>query len=209
MMHSRFYKTVELFLLFILIPVTLTLPAWPILKAVLGLMGFVYVVFYLLRIEKLKFRLASPLDWKRFWKRTFIKLLALAVLSVVYVFLFDKDNLFEIVLNKPKLWMVILLVYSLLSVYPQELVYRTFFFSRYKTLFSSKAQLVFINAIVFALAHLFFRNALVLVLTFLGGIIFALTFLKTKSTLLVSIEHAIYGCWLFTVGMGNMLGFPH
>jgi len=26
--------------------------------------------------------------------------------------------------------------------------------------------------------------------------------------LLVSIEHAIYGCWLFTVGMGSMLGFP-
>jgi hypothetical protein len=25
---------------------------------------------------------------------------------------------------------------------------------------------------------------------------------------LVSIEHAIYGNWLFTVGMGQMLAFP-
>jgi hypothetical protein len=25
---------------------------------------------------------------------------------------------------------------------------------------------------------------------------------------LVSIEHAIYGNWLFTVGMGEMLAFP-
>jgi len=47
-----------------------------------------------------------------------------------------------------------------------------------------------------------------MILTFVGGILFALTFQKTKSTLLVSIEHAIYGCWLFTVGMGEMLGFP-
>ena len=47
-----------------------------------------------------------------------------------------------------------------------------------------------------------------MVLTFLGGLIFAITYYKTKSTLLVSIEHAIYGCWLFTVGMGDMLGFP-
>lgn len=47
-----------------------------------------------------------------------------------------------------------------------------------------------------------------MILTFIGGLLFALTFKKTKSTLLVSIEHAIYGSWLFTVGMGEMLGFP-
>jgi membrane protease YdiL (CAAX protease family) len=67
---------------------------------------------------------------------------------------------------------------------------------------------ILINAGLFSLAHLFFRNALVMLLTFLGGILFALTFKKTKSTLLVSIEHSIYGCWLFTVGMGEILGFP-
>jgi membrane protease YdiL (CAAX protease family) len=66
-----------------------------------------------------------------------------------------------------------------------------------------------INAALFSLAHVFFKNALVMLLTFTGGILFALTFRKTKSTLLVSIEHSIYGCWLFTVGMGEILGFPH
>ena len=64
------------------------------------------------------------------------------------------------------------------------------------------------NAILLSLAHIFFRSTLVMFLTFIGGILFAFTFNKTKSTLLVSIEHAIYGCWLFTVGMGDMLGFP-
>lgn len=67
---------------------------------------------------------------------------------------------------------------------------------------------MFLNAIVFSLGHIFFKNSLVIILTFLGGILFAITFNKTKSTLLVSIEHVIYGCWLFTVGMGAMLGFP-
>ena len=69
-------------------------------------------------------------------------------------------------------------------------------------------MLILVNAVLFSLAHLFFRNALVMILTFLGGIVFALTYHKTKSTLLVAIEHAIYGCWLYTVGMGEMLGFP-
>jgi membrane protease YdiL (CAAX protease family) len=61
---------------------------------------------------------------------------------------------------------------------------------------------------LFSWAHIFFKNSLVMILTFLGGILFAITFKKTQSTLLVSIEHAVYGCWLFTVGMGSMLGFP-
>jgi len=105
------------------------------------------------------------------------------------------------------LWIVILFVYSLLSVYPQELVYRAFFFQRYQSLFRNDKLFIFINAIIFSLGHLFFKNSLVIVLTFLGGLLFAFTFNKTKSTLLVSIEHAIYGCWLFTVGMGTMFGF--
>ncbi|MEM5566908.1 CPBP family intramembrane glutamic endopeptidase [Psychroserpens sp. AS72] len=94
------------------------------------------------------------------------------------------------------------------SVYPQELIYRTFFFQRYQMLFKSQTLFILINATLFSLAHLFFKNGLVMILTFIGGLLFALTFKKTKSTLLVSIEHAIYGSWLFTVGMGEMLGFP-
>jgi len=103
---------------------------------------------------------------------------------------------------------MILFIYSFFSVYPQELIFRTFYFQRYECLFQNKNLFIFINATVFALAHLFFKNSLVIVLTFLGGLLFAFTYKKTKSTLLVTIEHAIYGCWLFTVGMGEMLGFP-
>ncbi len=98
--------------------------------------------------------------------------------------------------------------YSLFSVYPQEIIYRTFYFKRYSALFKNEKLFIFVNALVFSLAHLFFKSSLVIVLTFLGGLLFALTYLKTKSILLVSIEHAIYGCWLFTAGMGSMLGFP-
>jgi membrane protease YdiL (CAAX protease family) len=103
---------------------------------------------------------------------------------------------------------MILIFYTFFSVYPQELIYRTFFFQRYQSLLKNESLFILINAVVFSLAHIFFKNTLVLFSTFIGGIIFAYTYKKTKSTLLVSIEHAIYGCWLFTVGMGNMLGFP-
>ena len=99
-------------------------------------------------------------------------------------------------------------VYSLFSVYPQELIYRTFFYERYEALVKNEDLFIFINAILFSLAHLFFKSGIVLLITFIGGLLFAYTYFKTKSTLLVTIEHAIYGSWLFTVGMGTMLGFP-
>ena len=53
-----------------------------------------------------------------------------------------------------------------------------------------------------------FHSLLILLFTFIGGYIFAYTYQKTKSWFWVCAEHAIYGSWLFTVGMGTMLGFP-
>ena len=207
-MSSALYKLSEFFIIFIGIPVAFTFSfnAW--IKLSIGLIGFVYVVVVLLMTEKFKFKIAPDLNWKSFFKKTFLKLILIALITYLFVFFNDKDALFNVMTTKPKLWVIILFVYSFFSVYPQELIYRTFFFQRYKELISNKKLFIFINAIVFSLGHIFFRNTLVLLLTFFGGLLFAFTYSKTKSTLLVSIEHAIYGLWLFTVGMGDMLGFP-
>ena len=68
--------------------------------------------------------------------------------------------------------------------------------------------MIVVNAFVFSLAHIFLKNILVLFLTFIGVIAFALTYYTSKSTTLVCIEHALYGFWLFTVGLGEILAFP-
>ena len=207
-MQSIRYRLIEFFVIFILVPVSFVLeyPIW--IKLCIGLLGFVYVIYVLLKIENNVFKVRQHLNWKQFWMRVSIKLLVIALLTSLYIYFVDSENLFIVLRTKPLLWLGILFIYSFFSVYPQELIYRTFFFQRYESLFRNGALFILVNAAVFSLAHIFFKNALVMLLTFVGGILFALTFKKTKSTLLVSIEHAIYGCWLFTVGMGEMLGFP-
>jgi membrane protease YdiL (CAAX protease family) len=207
-MHSTRYKSLELLIIFVLIPLSFAFSYAPLLKLVIGVLGFSYIIFVLFKIEKIKIKIEKNVNWMAFWKSILIKLLIIVIITTLYVWFTDAKNLFTVLLNKPKLWVLILLFYSLFSVYPQELLYRTFFFKRYTSLCKNKNFFIFINALLFSLAHLFFKNTLVLLLTFIGGILFAITFKKTKSTLLVSIEHSIYGCWLFTVGMGNMLGFP-
>ena len=208
MMQSVNYRLVEFFIIFVLVPVSFAIyyPLW--VKALVAVLGFAYVLFVLLRVEKNKFKITKNINWKSFFKHTFLKCIGIAFLTSLFVYFTDKSLLFTIVINKPLLWLMILFIYSFFSVYPQELIYRTFYFERYDRLFQNKNLFIFVNAIVFSLAHLFFRNSLVIILTFLGGLLFAFTYKKTKSTLLVTIEHAIYGCWLFTVGMGEMLGFP-
>ena len=207
-MKSITYKLIEFFIVFILIPISFALEYSPFIKLGIGFVGFLYVIYLLLKVERKKFKVAQGLNWKQFWRETVIKLAIIAVLTTLFVWFTDNARLFEVLLNKPLLWLTILFVYSVFSVYPQELIYRTLFFERYAVLFQSTSFAIVLNAVVFSLAHIMFKSTLVLVLTFLGGLLFALTYTKTKSTLLVSIEHAIYGSWLFTVGMGTMLGFP-
>lgn len=207
-MQSTRYKFFELLIIFILIPISFDFDYLPLLKLIIGILGLSYIIYILFKVEKISLKIKKNINWKNFWISTLIKFLIIAIVTSTFVWLTDKPSLFNVVLNKPVLWLLILLFYSLFSVYPQELIYRTFFFKRYKSLFKNETFFIFINAILFSLAHLLFKNTLVLLLTFIGGILFAFTYNRTKSTLLVSVEHSIYGCWLFTVGMGNMLGFP-
>ncbi|MDO5980874.1 CPBP family intramembrane glutamic endopeptidase [Flavivirga spongiicola] len=207
-MNTTIYKGIEFLIIFILLPISFAMTYSIKLKVSIGIIGFIYIIYILLRVEKKKFKIASGLKWHIFWKQTIFKLIVIAILTTLFVWLTDNELLFNVLLNKPKLWVFILFIYSFFSVYPQEIIYRTFYFQRYKGLFKNETLFVFVNAIIFSLGHVFFKNSLVLVLTFFGGLLFAMTYKKTQSTLLVSIEHAVYGCWLFTVGMGGMLGFP-
>jgi len=208
MLSKKRYLLIEFFVLFILFPVSLVVDYPFLIKAGSVFVGFAYIIAILIKIEKVSFKVSLQLDWKLFFKRTALTFFTIAIITTGYVLYQDATSLFYVPRTNLKLFFVILGVYSLLSVWPQEVIYRTFFFYRYTVLFKNKSFLIFINAIVFSLAHIFFKNTLVLVLTFIGGLLFGITFLKHRSTILVSIEHAFYGNWLFTVGMGQMLAFP-
>jgi membrane protease YdiL (CAAX protease family) len=60
-----------------------------------------------------------------------------------------------------------------------------------------------LSAIAFSFAHIVFRNPWAILFTFVGGLMFASTYLKTRSNLAASVEHALYGCFVFTIGIGQ------
>lgn len=101
--------------------------------------------------------------------------------------------------------LLIFVFYPWISVYPQNVIYRAFFCQRYRPILGGGWGLILINAGAFSLGHIMFNNWIVLLLTFVGGIIFTRTYLKSRSLLLATIEHAMYGLFCFYLGIGVFL----
>lgn len=115
---------------------------------------------------------------------------------------FTPQWLFKLPIEKPQVWLTLLLIYPLFSAWPQEIIFRTFLFHRYKKIFKSKRLRVVISASVFALGHLMFANWIAVAGSFIAGLVFSVTYMHSRSTLLVAIEHSLWGVWLFTAGLG-------
>lgn len=111
--------------------------------------------------------------------------------------------MFNFIKRDPAFWALVMVLYPILSVVPQEIIFRSFFFARYPRLFSTPRLMILASGITFGLAHLVFHNWVAPGLCAIGGIMFARTYHQHCSLLLVAIEHALYGDFLFTVGLGR------
>jgi membrane protease YdiL (CAAX protease family) len=112
--------------------------------------------------------------------------------------------LFSFVRHSPGFWALVMVLYPVLSVYPQGIIFRAFFFERYRPLFSTPAAMIVASAAVFGFSHIIFRNPLSVALTFAAGLLFAWRYQATGSLLVSWLEHALYGCFVFTVGLGGL-----
>ena len=104
--------------------------------------------------------------------------------------------------REPAWWTVVMLLYPPLSVVPQGVVYRVFFSHRYRPLLPSPRARVIGSAAVFAFTHVVFGNWVAPALTGAGGLLFASTYERSGSALAAAAEHALWGCFVITFGLG-------
>ncbi len=134
------------------------------------------------------------------FKPIFYRFLLACVGLFVFTLVLEPARLFSFVREKPLWWMVVMVLYPILSVIPQELIYRTLFFKRYAIICGER--IVLASAIAFGLAHSLLGNVIAVSFCVIGGFLFAGTYRKHKSLALACIEHALYGCAIFTIGLG-------
>ncbi len=102
----------------------------------------------------------------------------------------------------PILMLMISILYPWLSAYPQEVTHRVFFFHRYEPIIGNGVFAFVLNVLVFSWLHVPMWNWVALVMTIPAGVLFAWTYLRTRSALASGFEHAIYGIWTFATGLG-------
>lgn len=205
---SNTIKVIEILFLFIVAPIVLLLPISITIKVIYVVLGVVYITLISIFIEKFqKVKLDKELRIRAF-KHIAFRFLIIVLATTLVLYYQNKEDLFNVIVNKPDLWLKFSGVYILFSVIPQELIYRTFFVKRYQSLVEKQWMFVFINSVLFSFAHIWFQSFTVLAFTFVGSLLFTNTYLKTKSTWLIILEHSIYGVWLYTVGYGELFMFP-
>ncbi|MBU4565965.1 MAG: CPBP family intramembrane metalloprotease [Desulfarculus sp.] len=102
----------------------------------------------------------------------------------------------------PQGWLLLLLLYPILAAYPQEVVFRGFFFQRYRPLFPDPRVMILASGVSFGLAHVFYGNWVAPVIAGLGGLLFGYRYLRSKSLVAVGMEHGLWGNLLYTLGLG-------
>lgn len=201
-------KSLEIVFLFIISPLILWFSIPIIYKVVYLFLGVAYITIISIFIEKFQKRKLDKKLRNRALKHIAFRFLIIALLTICILYIQDKEALFNVMLNKPSLWLKFSGIYILLSVIPQELIYRTFFVKRYQSLIKNNLLFLLINSLLFSFAHIWFQSWIVLSFTFIGSLLFTNNYLKTKSTWLVIFEHSLYGVWLYTVGYGALFLFP-
>ncbi len=201
-------KYLELFFLYVLAPIILLVDIEFVYKIPYFLIGFIYVGYLTIKEEKIEWKIEWRLKTRGLLVPLIIRFVFILIATVLFIYQFEGEKLFNVITTKPWLWAWFSVVYILLSVIPQEFLYRTFFFSRYRELFPNKWIFMAVNCLLFSFAHIWLQSPIVLIFTLVGGLFYFITYRRTQSLLFVCIEHAVYGIWLFTVGFGELFNFP-
>lgn len=200
----RWKLAAEFVLLFVLLPLGFRFKPFPfpVIPALWLLTA--YCLFHLLRDPSFdRTLLWNSVALRTRWLPIFSLFAMLAVLIAGGIYSMHSDWLFALVRRTPWFWLLVMVLYPVLSVYPQGIVFRAFLFQRYRRLFRTPVAIMIASALAFSFAHIVFRNWIAVTFTLVGGAIFAWRYRQSQSLLTSSFEHALYGCWMFTVGLGD------
>jgi uncharacterized protein len=202
----RLLLVLEFAVIFVVFPVVIYLRWIPNLP-IPYLLGVAVFAYFVLRRDQ-RFEMRSLVRWR--WREAgphfvpiLLRDLACLILLALTTRLFYPELLFSLIRRSVGVWAAIMILYPLLSVYPQELLYRAYFFHRYKPLFGDAWGMIVASALAFGFVHIIFGNWLAIAMCVIGGFLFSFTYRNTGSLLLTCLDHAIFGNFLFTIGLGK------
>ncbi len=204
MSNNKIYLAFEFTVLFIFLPIIPFLELFPLPKIPALIAMTLFCLFVLLADKSFNKKDLWNADvFKKHAKKILIRFIPAAAGLIILTLIIQPQFLFIFPRERFYIWVLVMVLYPILSAYPQELVYRTFMFHRYRNLFTNEKVKIAVSTLAFSFLHIIFDNYIAVILSLIGGYLFTITYRKSNSLFTVAFEHAIYGCFVFTVGMGN------
>jgi len=192
------FKWIELTVLYLILPL-LIIFNFVNLKYRWFLFAFIFVyIIVLINMMKPTLRDFKILGIKisKVLRLTFLYIIASLLILLILYF----QN--TISLNSLTFYLLVLIVYPLVSVPIQEIFFRFFYFHRYSNL-TSQNTIIFLNILLFAFYHKIYGGWISVILSFAGGIIITFIYLKYNSYWWACICHGILGIIVFVTGLGK------
>lgn len=190
------FKKIELIIITLLIPLViifLNLQTYVILFLI-----FTCFFIYIFRKEDLK-KIHLPKN-RYVYKKLVFKDLSLFIFLILFLDLLGQVKLIFYDLKNFHYLILLSLIYLVFSVIPQEIIFRYYFFTRYKDVFKSKYILITVNSFIFSIFHVIYLDIKIIFITFLGSLLFSANYMKFNSLILVILQHFLFGQIFFMLG---------
>ncbi len=206
---SSHWLKIELVLVFGILPAVIS---------VIKPRGFTVIIIWI--VSAITWRALKPhgYRWRKEWNfaalnkasmtTIFKRFVPNAIATLIFTWILIPEHLFSLPLEHPLMWLMVMTLYPLLSVIPQEIIFRSFFLKRYAPIIPDH-RMRLVNAAAFGWVHILMQNWIAIVFSAIGGWMFSDTYKKNKSLAAASFEHALYGCFIFTVGLGMYFYHGH
>jgi len=194
----------EFALLFFGIPLFIFFDSAFIHPSIIILPVLIFIFFILKRTTDFSFR--ELIRWgipQATLVRNGIVLLMCLLLMLGYTAIFEPDQLFNLPRANPWIFLAMCIFYPVFSAFGQEVIYRTFLFRRYGSIFPERWQFILASGITFSFVHIVYYDPVSMILTLIGGIYLAGVYWKTRSVLFTAVLHGMLGIMVFGVGLGQ------
>ena len=190
----------ELFFIYLFLPLFILIFQSKILIFTVLYLVFIFTFLELRKDKSFKSKVLSK---KINWRISFIFFLVFLIFGYFYVLFYDPTLLFSFPKNNFLLWVTVMFIYPFFSVIPQEIVYRVYFYQRYKKLFNGNLLLLtLLNLFFFSFAHIVFNNPHAILITAIASPIFSYLYIK-ESFFTCVLVHSLGGQIIFTLGLGR------
>ena len=198
-------KILELLIFLFVIPLLVAVAPWKLPHIPLLVCGGLYATIRVWpKVAFWRLFARPPRHW---WRGPLLRASLFGVAATLYICVNNPDFFLSFPRSRPGFWLLVMLLYPVLSVLPQEIIYRVYIFEKFFPEPKKKGLAIAVSTVLFAWVHVVYAGYFAMLSTFVAGAVLGMTYTRYRAEpgalWPVLLEHSLYGMLLFTVGMGR------